>query len=177
MIVQGLLSLGIPVSAYIVIQQEQSLKDLSFISWIFFLLPVGMLVAWHFFRKGNTLAYVHSLAGTWILVGLLFFYWAYPLIDRKNPVVESLSVIQPLTSTHRLIGYKIFNPAFVFSLQQTVPLIQSKEELQVLAATGERIVIVTRLGYLGDFSSWPGMKIVYRKKDLFETSETVILAN
>ena len=112
-----------------------------------------------------------------MMAAIIFFYVAFPQVDKKNPVTESLAILTSDYKNHAMIAYKQFNPAYVFNLRKTMEVIESTDHINTLILNGSKVVIITRANHLEDFSSMPSFKIIYRGRDLFEGSETVLLAN
>ncbi len=163
------------VAAYIALKQEAAMNDLMSSIWIFLILPIGSLVGWYFFTKKKISFFVFSWSGSWIILGLLFFYVTYPQIDQKNPVISSLPLIQQVHSPRKIVGYRIFNPAYVFALHQTIEVANTPQALKELTKGEENIVIITRGKYREELPK--DLKTIYRGKDLFEKNETILLTN
>lgn len=170
-----LLSCAIPIGVWIALSIEPQLSHLTWLSLLFTVLPLGGLLGWYFLVQKKAKAFLYSWSGSWMLASFLFFVVAYPKVNTANPIVESLPILAKNYPDHRIIGYRIFNPAYVFNLQQQIPLAKSQSQLDTLAAS-DKVIILTRASYLNEFqgTTW---SVVYRKKDLFERSETVILVN
>lgn len=156
---------------------DPAFEDIRHIALIFSLLPFGSLLGWYFFRKQNRLQLVYAWSGSWILLALLFFYYAYPRIDMQNPVRETIPLIRESYPKHRIIGYKQFNPAYVFNLKQVIGVIETPEEIEYLAGRREKILVITRSKYLPELTVHTSLRVIYRGKDLFEKNETVLLSN
>lgn len=175
LIANAVISCAIPLGVLFALSQEPSLHHLTRLSFLFLLLPLGSLVGWYFLTQGKTWAFIYSWSGSWILTAILFFLVAYPQVNAVNPIVESLPILMKHYPNHKIIGYKIFNPAYVTNLQQTIPVSHSQEQLNATVA-GEKAIVLTRGKYLPEFSDTTWI-VVYRKKDLFEKSETLILSS
>ena len=163
------------VAAYIALKQEVAMNDLRSNIWIFLVLPIGSLAGWYFFIKGKVSLFVFCWSGSWIALGLLFFYITYPLIDQKNPVLSSLPIIEQTHSPRKIVGYRIFNPAYVFALHQTIEVANTPEALQELTKGEENVIIITRGKYRSELPQ--GLKTIYSGKDLFESNETILMTN
>lgn len=164
------------VVVWIALMQDAQLSDLRSIAAIFVVLPAGAVVAWLCFRRNRIAISIHVLAGSWILLSLMFFYFANPRLDAINPVRQSLQVFHPDSARH-VAGYRRFNPAFVFNLQQPIEVINTPDEINALLAKREKVIVITRAKYLKDLPDDTPLKVIYRTRDLFENNETVLLAN
>jgi 4-amino-4-deoxy-L-arabinose transferase-like glycosyltransferase len=163
------------VAAYIALKQEPAMNDLMSSIWIFLILPIGSLAGWYFFTKKKFSLFIFSWSGSWIVLGLLFFYVTYPLIDQKNPVTASLPLIKQAHSSCKIVGYKIFNPAYVFTLHQTIEVANTPEALKELTKGEAQVIVITRGKYQNEVPQ--DLKMLYRGKDLFEKNETILLTN
>lgn len=173
--VHTLIACVIPAGILVAFQREESLMHLSKLSFLFLLIPLGSLLGWYFLTIGKPRLFIYTWCTAWMLTSFLFLAIVYPQIDKTNPVTESLPL---LTGTYRdrpIIGYKIFNPAYVFNLQHSIPVVWSKEQLDSLAL-GPKVIVLTRTEYLKDSKDTLWTE-VYKKKDLFEKSETMVLSN
>ncbi|MEO7991151.1 MAG: glycosyltransferase family 39 protein [Chryseolinea sp.] len=163
------------VAAYVALKQEAVMNDLMRSIWIFLILPIGSLTGWYFFTKRKISLFIFSWSGSWIILGLLFFYVTYPLIDQKNPVTSSLPLIEQMHSPRKIVGYRIFNPAYVFALHQSIEVANTPEALEELTKGEQNIIIITRGKYRDELPQ--DLKTIYRGKDLFEKNETILLTN
>jgi 4-amino-4-deoxy-L-arabinose transferase-like glycosyltransferase len=165
---------AIPVVVYIALSKEYALADLKFLAWLFIVLPVGSLFGWYCYQQGKMKLLIYSWAGTWMIICVLFFSVVCPKIDSRNPVSKSLAEIK--RTGRKIIGYKIFNPAYVFALREIIPVYHSPEDV-LSKSKDEDILVLTRSNYVKDIEADSALRVVFQQKDLFERSETVILAN
>ncbi len=169
------ISIALAAAAFIGLKQEETMSDLSSSLWIFMVLPLGAITGWYVFTRRNVSLFIYVWSGSWIIFGLLCFYFTYPLIDSKNPVKSSLSQIEQHHPDRRMVGYRIFNPAYVFALQKTIEVVDTPGGIQELSEKEKNILIITRGKYLKELPA--NLKVIYRGKDLFENHETVLLTN
>lgn len=172
-----IISAGLCIAAYYALVTEESMSGLTDLVWIFVILPVGSLAGWYFFIKKQTSFFLYSWCGSWILLVMMFFYVAYPRIDARNPVSASLPLIRESYPDYQIVAYHIFNPAYVFALHRTFDVVNSPDELEKFTTNGKKVLIITRKKYIDELSAVKDLGIVYSGKDLFESNETVLLAN
>lgn len=172
-----IISFGMFFGAYYALQAEKMMNDSLHLIWIFLILPLGSLAGWYFFVKRQISSFIFCWSGSWIILGLLFFYIVYPGIDAKNPVTNSMPLIQKSYPDHQIVAYHIFNPAYVFALRQTIEVMDSADELKRLSENGNKVLVITRKKYVDELEALKNLKVVYSGRDLFEKNETVILAN
>jgi 4-amino-4-deoxy-L-arabinose transferase-like glycosyltransferase len=174
-LINVIISITLATAAFLVLKQDETMNGLVHTAWIFLVLPLGALAGWYLFARRHVSLFIYVWSGSWILFGLLFLYLGYPPIDSRNPVKASLSLIQEQHPNHRIIGYRIFNPAYVFALQQTIEVVSTPDGLQELSKREKNILIITRGKYLNEL---PGdLKTIYIGRDLFEKSETILMTN
>ncbi|MBA4145291.1 MAG: hypothetical protein C0523_05975 [Cytophaga sp.] len=172
-----LLCVAVPVAIYFALHHEKELSTLRHFAWLFMVLPLGSITGWYLFIKKRNTDFVYAWSGSWILAIVLFFYVAYPQVDRKNPVAESMPLITSTYADYTMVVYKQFNPAYVFRLRKTMKVIDSPEELATVLANTNNVLLFTRTKYAEELQSIPSLKVIYQGRDLFEGSETLLLAN
>lgn len=171
----ALIVIVIFVAAYVALKQEAAMDGLLNNVWILLTLPIGSLIGWYFFMKDKISFFIFSWSGSWIVLGLLFFYLTYPLIDQKNPVTSSLTLIQQTPSPRKIVAYRTFNPAYVFALHQTIEVANTTEALKELTKGEDNVIIITREKYRNELPH--DLKTIYRGRDLFEKNETILMTN
>ncbi len=176
-VVNFLIGIVLMGCGYFLLKSDTQFKNIHDITLIFLVLPIGSVIGWYFFKKGKVSGLVYAWSGSWIILILIFFYWAYPQLDEKNPITKSMPSIKQLRPTHQIVGYRIFNPAYVFNLQQTIEVAESLEQLKTMVNQTEGTIVITRSTYLQELRMDTTLQIIYEGKDLFENNETVVLAN
>ncbi|QDH78583.1 glycosyltransferase family 39 protein [Echinicola soli] len=167
-IVYGGVLVLLPFGVYYGLSADPALYVPKSLLWWFF---VPVLVVFPMFRalvKRQTEYFLVWFGGGFMLVAFVFFWFAFPIIDRQNPVLQAKT--SQLAATD-LYYFKIYNPAFSFYLQQPLKDIQKVAVPQQM--TG---YLITRKRYLEELDE---MEIHYQKvfegKDLFESPTTVVL--
>ena len=173
-LVYFIIALIIPFAAWVALQQENDLKDLSGLAVYFVLLPMGAGIALVYLWKKDldTALYIYTLTAVIFLI--LFFYAAFPEIDARNPVTRSMEYMHRHPSMP-LVAYRDFNPAYVFSFQKPVKKFETTEELASFADAHDRFYLVTQERYLPELHKLHNFRIIYQGKDLFERPVTVVL--
>lgn len=172
-----LLAVIIPVAGYFVLAHDPQLAGIRHISMILAVLPLGSALSCFYFSRHRYKTVIHLLAGSWVALAFLFFYVACPVLDRKNPVSESLNLLAQKDSIYQIVGYKQFNPAYVFNLRRVIEVIESPEEIMARIKYNEKMIIVTFARHLEDLPEQGRWKVIYRGRDLFESNETVLVSN
>jgi 4-amino-4-deoxy-L-arabinose transferase-like glycosyltransferase len=171
------IAVALLIGGVIALQQEKELQDLLPMVWIFLPLPLAALFGWYFYQQGKIGPFIYSWSAGWMLVVVLFFYVAYPAIDSKNPVSRSMPELARAYSDRQIVSFHLFNPAYAFNLKKTIEVYHTPGTLDSLAKSPNKIVVITRTQYLDELPKDTPLRIIYRSKDLFESSETVLMAN
>jgi hypothetical protein len=170
-VVYVVVSLAIPVAVWIGLGYEESLQDLKYSAVYFSVLPLGAFLGLYFMMKKEIANVVYTYAISSALLLLIFFYGIYPKIDARNPVSQSLSLVQ---SGKPVLYYRDFNPAFVFALQHPIAAIGTSQEALAYSDSGAAFYLITQKRFLSELDSL-GARVVFEGKDLFESRTTVIL--
>jgi len=171
------IAVALLIGGIIALQQEKELQALLPMVWIFLPLLAGALLGWYFYHQGKIGPFIYSWSAGWMLVVVLFFYVAYPAIDSKNPVSRSMPELAGTYADRQIVSFHLFNPAYAFNLKKTIEVYHTPAALDSLAKSHEKIVVITRAQYLEELPKDTPLKIIYRSKDLFESSETVLMVN
>ncbi|WP_297452697.1 glycosyltransferase family 39 protein [Persephonella sp.] len=167
------LSIAIVIGLYLGIKNEPAIRDLAYLSFWFLILTAGGIFAFIFALKRNFILSVLSLSVFSIFMSFIFFYKAFPPVDKRNPVMQML----PLIDKQKPVRYyKNFNPAFVFYLRKHIkPL--NKNEISPFLNRPEKVYILTRKRYLKEFSGIKNAFILKIVKDLFENKVSALISN
>ncbi len=167
------ITVGVVIGLYIGIQNEPPISDLYYLSLWFLILSVGGVLAAVFFFKRNYQMGIISLSAFSIFMIFVFFYIAFPPVDRRNPVMQMLPLIE---KNSRVRYYHSFNPAFVFYLKKEIKPVKKSELSQFLDGK-ERVYIITRKKYLKDFKEISNSYVLKVVKDLFENKHSALISN
>ncbi|EDP73217.1 glycosyl transferase, family 39, partial [Hydrogenivirga sp. 128-5-R1-1] len=158
-----LITILLAVGTYFGLKNEPAVSDLAYTGLSFlFLTAVGILAL--IFVK-NTKRMIFTLFTGSFIFNLLFFYVLFPPIDKKNPVMQSLKLI----NKNKVVYYKNFNPAFAFYIKTPIKKVKNIENLPV------KTYIITRKKYLKELKHYKNLKILFIQKDLFEKKYTAVL--
>lgn len=164
---------ALPFILHRAIAEDRWISDLTELAWLFIPLPIGAMVALVFaFKNRLWHSLVPYLLSLW-LVGVLFFYFGVPQIIARNPVVNSMSMIQE--SGREVLGYFFFNSAYVFAMERPLLTFYSPEAIQSYSA-GKRVIVVTRKEYEAELTA-AGFRVVFEKPYLFEGSVALVMVN
>mgnify|MGYP006428886483 CR=1 FL=1 len=162
-----------PVAGYIGLGLDPTVHDLqAHALWLIWLPLTGALALWLFYRRNAETSFGALAAGN-VLFILLFFYVVYPPIDQRNPVAQSMEYLHQ--DQYPVVIYKRLNPAYIFHRGHPVAKYESMEVLrkQVIARP---CYILTRNRYVDQLlAGLPQAQVVFKQRDTFERSTSVIL--
>ena len=172
-LVYFVIALAIPFAVWIALRAENNLQDLSSLAVYFVLLPLGagaaLLYIWK--KDLDTALYIYTLTGVTFL--MIFFYAAFPEVDQRNPVSQSVDYIdhhKPIP----VVSYRDFNPAYVFHFKAPVKEMETADQLKAYQQIQPRYYIITQKRYISELPT-NDYRIIYEGKDLFERPITVVL--
>lgn len=164
----------IPIAVYVALEQETAMRPLKYLSLGFTVLPAGALAAVYFYLKEKPHQSLYSMAASWVITGLFFFYCCYPQVDKQNPVSQSLP---HFSSGNRVVAYYgSFNPAYVFAFKAPVEKLSSAENVANYFKRNPSGLLITYRKYVKELQQVTPLDTVFMQKDLFEKHETVILS-
>ncbi|RMA97551.1 ArnT family glycosyltransferase [Hydrogenothermus marinus] len=142
---------------------KTEVEDLAYLGFSFLFLTIAGLLALFFIKKDLIKSYLVLFSFSYAFV-LAFFYLIYPPIDKQNPVMQLLPLIEDKSKVYY---YKSFNPAFAFYIKTPIkPIKQIKKG---------NYYIITRKKYLKELSKYKNLKVLGIKKDLFEKRYSVLI--
>jgi 4-amino-4-deoxy-L-arabinose transferase-like glycosyltransferase len=166
----AIISIGIPIGGYFALQLEFKNEQIATKAFYLFPLIIGTLTAfWYLIRK-QILSAVQISLGTYLISSMILFYTAIPAMLNENPVTQ-LSPYYHTTSD--FVIFKGTNSAFIFNTGNTVPVLETKQEVDQFLIQHPAGIVLTRQSHLEELDTV--QMNVFRKKDLFENPVTVIL--
>lgn len=172
-----LISILIPVVAYYVLASDEQVAGLKHYAYGFMVIPFSAYMGWRAYRNGSVSRLIISWTAGCLLASLFFFYFLYPALDKLNPVVTSASLRREYNH-YQPVAYGLFNPAFVFDYGKPILKFDSPAQLKAfIGSENRKILIITRRKYLNELTPETEFAVIYRSRDLFERSETVLLIN
>lgn len=180
--VMVLLSVALPLTAYLGIRAENAVSDLWWVACLLLVLPVGTIFGYVLSIK-DKLAGMGAVLVSWALFSVIFIQIGYPLLYNRNPVSYIKSLLAP---DRVMFGYKAYNPAFNFNVQPDgvpVKVFEKIEDLQKAilllqtkspAEKNTGIYILSRKEHLEELMPLK-VTLLAEKRDLFELPTTVIL--
>ncbi|NPA51564.1 MAG: glycosyltransferase family 39 protein [Aquificae bacterium] len=168
-----ILSVVISIGVAIGIKNEKPVADLFYLGAVFSLWAFGGITALLTIRKSTNLA-IGSIAVSSIVLITVFFFYTFPKIDKRNPVVTMLPLIE---KGKPVAYYRGFNPAFAFYLGTPIPKLKTPTDVEKFLSNNQRVYVLTRKKYLKDLKAVKNIKILSIRKDLFEKTSSVLISN
>lgn len=173
-----LVSVLLPVAAYLGIKGEPAVAHLAWIG--FLLLPLTLFSVFAFIKRRHPVIALRRLGVGWLILGMVFLWMGYPLLYRENPVTRLLPVAG--NENARMVYFKAYNPGFNFNLPENKMIIPGWDNMDSLVANARKIkaegkagelFVITRADHVAAFEGRPFREIA-RQRDLFELPTTVI---
>lgn len=166
------LMLFVPAAAYFALPFEKALSDLQYLAAFFLLLPFGAGLAFYFYAKNNSPMANRTIAGSFMLTTLLFFYFVFPRIYMENPVIGSL----PKMDVEKPIAYyKRLNPSFAFYLRRPILKLETVVAVRRYLAEHPEAYIITSRKKFREIADIADFEILVERKDTFERPVTVVV--
>ena len=167
------IALALPIAAYFGLAADPILADLNVLAWGLVLVPVGALLGgYYLWKKANFWPMFQIVTVSWMLTGFIFYFFLFPPIDARNPVLKTLPILE---DKPRIVQYQLINRAFNFYLKKPIPVLQEEEEIIPHFEQFPEDILIVRKAYWEKLDSVPQMKIIAETPDLFEKHTTLIL--
>ncbi len=166
------LTILIVIGLYIGIKGEKEISDLSYLAYFFFILTIGGLFYLFLIKKDWNISIIF-LSLSSVVMSLLFFYYLFPKVDRRNPVVQMM----PLIDKEKPVRYyQSFNPAFVFYIRKHIKPLEKKQIRRFLYQK-KQVYILSREKYQKDILKYKRAYLLKKVKDLFENKTSILISN
>ncbi len=155
----------------VAISQDRWIGGMPELAALFIPWPIGAFIAWRLLGRGKLeLAWSTYLLAFW-MSGVLMFQIGVPRILATNPVQASMPIVKG--TDREVIGYRLFNPAYVFALQR--PLLTYFTAAEVISyASDKRVMVLTRKEHQDDLKA-AGFTVVFEQPYLFEGPTAVVM--
>ncbi|WP_028950127.1 ArnT family glycosyltransferase [Sulfurihydrogenibium subterraneum] len=166
-----ILTLILPIALYFSLKNDSNLYLVARYSFFFFILTIGAVLSLIFYKDVKKV--IISLSLSSILMTLVFFFVLMPRVDKES----SVKIILPYIDKNLPIGYyKRYNPAFSFYLKKKIVKLESPKDVEEFIKQG-KVNILTREEFLEELKDIKNLKVIVKKKDLFENPTSVLLKN
>ena len=166
-----LISLALPIAAYFGLNAENYLKETAYVSSYLIVFSVGALFVLYLFYKSKVQQSLIVLSITFFLGTSVIHYFAYPEIDKVNPVAVCLPYMD---ENLPVVAYKQMNPAFVIPVGAKVKQFENPNELKAFIKKEKRFYLISRKKYSEELDAFPGLKYITGQHELFERPEAAL---
>ncbi len=171
--IYSIVLIAFPVGVYFGLKADPLLESEARVSYYFVTLSlVGIASIFSIFKRNIDLA-LKSIFTGWLVMILLFFFFAYPPVDARNPVSRTRDIINPEA---KLIAYQRLNPAFVFEYERVINRYDNLSDIQQVVNSNNQGYIISRTDFKDELLQIDGLKVEAEVKDIFENPTTLILS-
>ena len=151
---------------------DKDLREIVHLSHYFWPVFATGLVGLVYVARKSLRKVILLIMGGWAITIVLFFHVIYPQADHINPVRQTLPTMD---TSAKIIGFKKFNPAFVFALKREVSCADKLEEVRSIVAAHQSGYIISRTEYREELEKIPGVVYHTEARDTFEEPVTLIM--
>ncbi len=166
-----LLTFILPVGIYVGLGFDKELADKNYLGLYFAFLPLGGTMSIIFFYRKKIQQVFITQALSFAFLNLVFFWIAFPVVDRENPIYVAR---QQIDLKKPILGYDAFNPAFIFYAQKEIKEYKSIESLKEALSKMPSAYIIARESNADSLQMLPEIKLILARKDIFEIPTTVV---
>lgn len=167
-----IIGIGVSWGAFSLLDQKKEFTALRHLSLYFIPLPIAGIAGLFFLLLRQPTKAILSISFGFIIFHQCFFYFIYPAIDTQNPVRKSVGIIQ---EEQNIIYYKSLNPAFIFSLKDTIPKAEELSEVLHFLGSNESAIIISHPKHEKELRQIEGLELLAKHPDLFDTNHVLIL--
>ncbi|MDO6802097.1 glycosyltransferase family 39 protein [Wenyingzhuangia sp. 1_MG-2023] len=168
-IVLLMISLALPVAGFVGLSLEPQLVGKTWVAFLLIFVPVGVGVSFYYYIKLHLKISFKLLIGTFMLLGLVLFGIAFPVLTKATPVEkfkEMVSMDRPV------VVYKRMDAAFPINFNRTYKVVQSITEVSIFLEKYPSGVVMTNTRNKEELKELSVFKEVFSQKSLFENHTT-----
>jgi len=173
LIVYSVFLIIFPVGIYFGLKADPLLAGEANAAFYFIILSVVGILGISAVLKRNIDLGIKSILTGWLVMILLFFHFAYPKIDARNPVSRTRDLID---ADAKLVAFQRLNAAFVFEYERVIPRYIELSEIKREIRANETGYVISRTDWKEELLAIPELKVVTEVKDIFENPTTLILS-
>lgn len=170
LIVFTVFAIAIPVGGYFFTKNTDPLHSITWVAWLFVVVPIGAVAAlW--FNKKSVEKSLYAVVATFMLTSFIFFAVPFQAMDNQSPVVKFKADIE---SFDNIVAYKTFDNAFAFYAKDRIPVFKELDELEDYLKDHEDVLIISRDRDLSYMDSIPNITCLQKGHDLFSSRSSGI---
>jgi 4-amino-4-deoxy-L-arabinose transferase-like glycosyltransferase len=163
---------ALPVAAWLALRQDVLLREAAPVAACLLPCVAGGVAGFLFLLRWKVLAAFHCYAVGFMAAALLLFCVGLPVVTDYNPVARSLPLLR--TASTPIVIYQIAQPAYLFHLQRTLPVLHTPEELSAFRQAHGPCRVLSRAKNAEELAHLH-LREIFRGQDLFEIPLTVVL--
>lgn len=163
-----LLSVIVPIAGFVAMKYDPSLASVRMLALWSVVLPLGVLGA--FFLRNNLRHFLVLIGSTSLVVACLFLGFVFPVIDKQNPVSQSIHILEG----KEVAFYERFSSSYAFNLKKEIPRIEADEFDDFFRMHPDGIIISSQK-HIQQIKLSNDYEILFSVKNLFETQTTVLI--
>lgn len=169
-VIFAILGIGIWYAVYYFLPKEKGFAELTDLHYYFVPLAALSALVPLLAITGKRVAVVLTMSFAFIVTHQLFFYAAFPKVDKINPVQKTRGL---LVEKDKIISYKRFNQGYPWVLNRSIQNFHDLSLLRKKIQEEENLIIISRKKYLDELSQLP-LKEIAREVDILDNTTTVI---
>ncbi len=167
-----IISLLLPIGVYFGIKGDRVISELGELSWLMAPISLGAILSLIAYFRNNLKTIILIKAASYMLSAILIFWIGFPMINQYNPIEKALPLVK---DNEHLAYYYRMNRAFPFNLKSGVKNLSTPEEVEEHLSSFPNAKIITLARHIKELKGID-FKEVFRQKDLFENTTTIIIA-
>ena len=172
LIVLLIISLVVPVGAYVALTLEKQFLSVRYVSYFLFMVTIAVSAGCIFFWKNDLRRAFLSIASGWVILAIVLFGYIYPVLTQKSPVVQASD---HLNTTATIVAYKSFDSAFPINFNRTFEVYNSLQEIDTFLNENPDAFVISNHRKREDLLSLSTIEVVLEQKALFENHTTLII--
>lgn len=129
------------------------------------------LALWPLIRKVKA---IHFVVGAWMSFAVLLFGTFLPTLAKQDPVQEAFRLFD--LKAEECVYFERFSPAFTFYLDAPLESVRGKDDFEERIKDPHLKYVISTKRYHDFLSKNEDLRLVFSKKDLFESRVTEIWA-
>ena len=152
------------------LQFDPVLKNIKSVAWYFLPASLGIFAGFYFFIRRKNIQGIIITGLSTIAATLIFFLFAFPLIDAQNPVQKSIALLEGKEVRY----FQKFNPSYSFYLKKPIPEIQ-ENEIEAFFQQYPNGILISTKKKLANIELPDNTEIFFSSHDLFESPTTQLV--
>jgi len=167
-----IITIALPVAGYFALENEKQLINVSWLSSFIFIVTIGSLFGFYYFRKKQYQRSLSSIALSWIVFAMVLFGFIYPKLTAQNPVVLSKQFIKEDTP---FVAYNRFDRAFPINFNTRIEVIPTLEKVKNYLDSVPNGIVMSNSRHRDSLLQLENIVVLMNQKSLFEGHATILI--